>query len=131
MQVSHGHRRVARQRHVDPVLGQAAVELGGLELPAALADQGLDRLLDLVGGLAHRATLIGRKLADRAQSLGQLCLAAEIAHAQLLELRARAGGSDRLLGLPADLVEAEGRLSHGEPSYLRPRTAPRSSPWRR
>ena len=48
-------RRVARQGHVDPVLGQAAVELRGLELGGALAEQLLERHPHLVRGLARPA----------------------------------------------------------------------------
>ena len=80
-------RRVARERDVDPVLGEAAVELRCLELGRALREQLLERHPHLVGRLAHRPALLGRQLADRAERRGELRLAAEVAHAQLLELR--------------------------------------------
>ena len=86
MQVAGRQRRVARQRHVDPVLGQAAVELVGFELPRAPLEQHLERAAHLVGLLADGAALLGRQLADGAQRRGQLGLPAEVAHPQLLEL---------------------------------------------
>jgi hypothetical protein len=92
-------RRVARHGHVDAVLGEPAVELRGLELGGALLEQHLERAPHLVGLLAERAALLGRQLADRAQRRGQLRLAAEVAHPQLLELSRRPGGADGRLGL--------------------------------
>ena len=121
-------RRVARQRHVDAVLGQAAVELRGLELRGPLLEQLLERHAHLVGRLAHRPALLGRQLADRAQRRGQLGLAAEVAHPQLLELgRARRPRAMAASASAPQLVQ----VSHRRPSYLRPRTAPRSRPWPR
>ena len=64
-----------------------AVQLGRLELRGAPLEQLLQRLAHLVGLLADRAALLGRQLADRAQRLGQLRLAAQVADPQLLQLR--------------------------------------------
>jgi hypothetical protein len=60
-------RRVARERDVDPVLGEAPVELRCLELGGALREQLLERHPHLVGGLAHRPALVRRQLPDRAE----------------------------------------------------------------
>ena len=71
------------------------------------SEQRLERLAHLVGLLADRPALLRRQLADRAQRLGQLGLAPEVAHAQLLELGRRAGGADGGLGLGAQLVRGQ------------------------
>ena len=82
-------RRVAGQRDVDAVLGQPRVELAGVELRRARLEQRLERLARLVGRLAHRPALLRRQVAHAAQQLGQLGLAPEEAHAQLLQLGRR------------------------------------------
>ena len=73
------------------------------ELDAAEIDT---RLARLVGRLADRAALLGRELGDAAQQVGQLGLAPEEAHAQLLQRRRIAGTADGRLGLGAQLVDA-------------------------
>ena len=85
VQAAGGLRRVAGQRHVDAVFGQAAVQLRRLEFRGALAEQLFERHPHLVRGLAHRPALVCRQLADRAERRGELRLPAEVAHAQLLE----------------------------------------------
>jgi hypothetical protein len=87
VQVTERDGRVARQRHVHPVLDQPPVQLGGRQLDGAPLQQRLERLADLVGLLAGRAALLRRQLADRTQRLGQLGLAPQVADAQLLQLR--------------------------------------------
>ena len=84
VEVAGGARRVARQRDVDPVLGQLGVELAGLELVRTGAQQLLQRHPHGVGRLAHRPALLRGQLADPAQRLHEHGLAAEVAHPQLL-----------------------------------------------
>jgi hypothetical protein len=108
MQMSDRHRRVARERDVQAVLDQPAIELRGRQLRRPLLEQPLERLAHLVGLLAHRPALLGRQLADRAQRLGQLRLAAEVANPQLLQLGGRSGSAHGGLGLGAQL----GQVSH-------------------
>ena len=105
-----GLRRVAGQRHVDAVLGQAAVELGRLELRGALLEQRLERLAHLVGGLADRAALLGRQLADRAQRRGQLGLAAR--GSGPAAPRARRRGRRRAIAASASRAQLV-QVSHG------------------
>ena len=102
----------AGQRHVDAVGREADVELGGLELGAAALDQRLERLARLVGGAAHDAALLGRELRDAAQEVGQLGLAAEVLHADVLDLVGGAGARQRLLGLGPQFVDPVGH-GHG------------------
>ncbi len=66
--------RLAGQRDVDAVGGQALGQLGGLELGPARVDQRLQRLARLVGCLAHPAALLRRQLGDAPQQVGQLGL---------------------------------------------------------
>ena len=110
MQAPDRLRRLAGQRDVDAVGGQPSVELAGLELPGAGLDEALERLAGLVGRPPHRAALLRRQLRHPAQEVGQLGLAAEVAHAQLLEGGRRAGRRNRALGLGLQLVDA---LDHG------------------
>ncbi len=81
------------------------VELARRERVAARLDQPLERLARLVGGLADGAALLGGQRGDAAQQLRQLGLAAEVAHAQLLQLGARAAARDRALGLALQLLD--------------------------
>src|SRR5438270_6884309 len=97
--------RRAGQRHVDAICDQLLLQLGGAELGPARSDQRVERLARGVGGLADGAALLGRKGGDLAKHLRELGLAPEVAHAQLLELLARGGRRDRLLGLLAQLVD--------------------------
>ena len=106
MQAPDRLRRLAGQRDVDAVGGQPRVELARLELRRARLDEALERLAGLVGRLADGAALLGRQLGDAAQEVGQLGLAAEVAHAQLLERGGRVGRRDRALGLRPQLVDA-------------------------
>ena len=106
MQAADGLLRLAGQRDVDAVGGQADVELGGLQLGAALLDQRLERLARLVGGPPDRAALLRRQVGHAAQQVGQLGLAPEVAHAQLLQRCAGAGLGDRGLGLGAQRSDA-------------------------
>jgi hypothetical protein len=118
VQVTGRERRVAGQRDVDSILGEAPVELGLLERGAALGDQLLQPHAHRVGGLSHGAALLGRQLADRAQRRRQLGLPPEVADAQVLELRTRVGAPHRGLRLDIQLLEAAlgGGLSHERPS---------------
>src|SRR2546430_13149478 len=84
--------RVARERDVYAVLDQAPLELRIRQRLRALVEQRLEGYARLVRLLADRAALVGRQLADRAQCLGQLGLAPEVADAQILQL-GRARGS--------------------------------------
>jgi hypothetical protein len=110
MQAPGELRRLARQGDVDAVGGQARVELARFELAGARLDEALERLAGLVGRPPHRAALLGRQLGHAAQEIGQLRLAAQVAHAQLLERGGRVGRRDRALGLGPQLVDA---LDHG------------------
>ena len=71
VQVARPAGRVAGLRHVDTVLGQAALELRRAELSSPSPRSGLERPAHLVRALPHRSALLGRQLADRAQHLGQ------------------------------------------------------------
>ena len=84
---------LARQRDVDHLLAQAAVELLVRERPLAFADGALEPLADPVQ--EHAAVAI----ADPPQRLGELALAAEVADARIIELGGGRGGRDRFLGL--------------------------------
>ena len=101
-------RRRAGQRHVDGVLAQTGLELAAGELPGARLDQRLERLARLVCRLADGRPLLGRQRGDLAQHPRQLRLAPEVAHPQLLELRAGGRGGDRPLGLLAQLLDPFG-----------------------
>ena len=121
-------RRIAGQRHVDGVAAQPVVQLRGLQRRRALGQQRLQRHLDLVAALAHRAALLGRQVLDRAQHGGQLGLAAQQAHAQLLQLGGRGGAGDGRLALGADLLQACGGVSH---CGMTSRRGPGWRPWPR
>ena len=110
VQAPDGLRRLARQGDVDAVGGQASVELARLELGGARLDEALERLARLVGRPPDRAALLGRQLGHAAQEVGQLRLAPQVAHTQLLEGRGRVGRRDSALGLGPQLVDA---LDHG------------------
>ena len=127
VQVPDRRRRVAGQRDVDAIGRQTRVQLGRLERGRALAEQRLQRHLDLVGLLADRPALLRRQVADRAQRRGQLRLAPEQPHPQLLQLRGRAGRRDGRLALLANLREVR-PVSHLPASYSRPRRARRLPP---
>ena len=132
VQAAAGLRRVAGERDVDAVLGEAAVELGRLELGGPLGEQALERHAHLVGRLADGPALLGRQLADRAERRRELGLAAEVAHTQLLELlpccpprvwrsrlRSGAGPGQPSRGHPiCHLVERHGRR-HGDVQRVR------------
>ena len=75
--------------------------------------------------LPDRPALLGRQLADRAQRRGQLRLAAEVAHPQLLELGRLAAAA---IAASASAADRSIEVSHRRPSYVRARTAPRSRP---
>ena len=123
VQAADGLRRRAGQRDVGDVGEQALLELAAGELLAARADERLERLARLVGRLAGGAALGGLELGDPAQDVGQLGLAPEVAHAQLLELGARRRGADRRLGLLAQLCDA---VDHGRAILRTPCSARRA-----
>ena len=102
----------------------------------------LERHADLVRRLADRAALLRRQLADRAQRRGQLRLAAEVAHPQLLELgacspaardraprpRLRSWSRSAIGGHPiCHLVERHGRR-HGDVERVGVHRDPRAPP---
>ncbi len=120
--------RVAGQRHVDRVALQALVQLGGLQRHGALGQLCLQGRLDLVAALADRAPLLGRQILDRSQHRGQLGLAAQQAHAQLLQLGGAVRRGDGRLALRADLLEAGRSVSHGR---MTSRRGPAWPPWPR
>src|SRR3954466_7660415 len=93
--VAGGRERGAGQGDVDDVFGEPGLQLGRLELRLARLDGGLDRLARLVGAFADRAALLRRQLADVAQQVRQLRLAAEEAHPHLFQLGGPGGGGDR------------------------------------
>ncbi len=101
-----GAGRVAGQRDVRAVAGEALAQLGGLEVGAARGDQALERLPRLVGRLADLPALLRIEVRDAAQEIRQLGLATEEPHAQLLELGGGGGGADGRLGLGPDGVDA-------------------------
>jgi hypothetical protein len=105
MQAPDVLRRLAGQGDVDAVGGELDVELAGLELLRAALDQLLERLAGLVGRAPDGAALLGRQLRDAAQEVGQLRLAPQVLHAQLLERGGRARRGDRALGLGPKLVD--------------------------
>ena len=71
---------LAGQRDVDDLVAQAAVELLVLEQLLALGDGGLEALADAVQEHA------GLAVADAAERLGELALAAQVADARVIEL---------------------------------------------
>ena len=100
----------AGQRDVDDVGGQPRLQLAGLEPAAARLERGLERPARLVGGAADGAALLRRQLGDAAQQVGQLGLAAQEAHADVLQRgRVRRAGDGRL-ALGAQLCDA---VKHG------------------
>ena len=103
VQAPDGRKRVSREGHVDAVGDEALLELGAGQLAAPGFDGGLERLARLVGRLAGRGPLLGRELGDAAQEVGQLGLAAQVAHADLLERGRRGRRGDRVAGLLLDL----------------------------
>ena len=85
--------RVAGEGDVDDLLGERTVELRALELCAASLERALEPVADAVQ--RHPALAI----ADLAESLRELALAAEVADARLLELGGGRGACDRALCL--------------------------------
>ena len=110
--VAGGRERRAGQRDVDDVGREPLLQLDRLELRAARLHGRLDRPARLVGALADRAALLRRQLADVAQQVRQLGLAAEEAHADLFELGGCGGGGDRGLPLGSQRGDAVGG-AHG------------------
>ena len=94
MQPAGRQLRVAGQGDVDGVGREAGVELARVQGGGASLELGLDRLARLIAGLAHGAALVGRQVADAAQELGQLGLAAEVADPDLLQARGVGGLAD-------------------------------------
>src|SRR5205085_3724953 len=99
-----------------PVGLQALLELLGFERLGAEVEDLLERGARLVRRLAGRAAIRRREARDRTEYLGELGLAAEVVHAQLVELLDGAGLGDPRLGLAAELIEPGVR--HGRPSYI-------------
>ena len=96
-----GCDRRAGQRDVDHVGGELLLELDRLQLRLAGVDGRLQRLARLIGALADRAPLLRRQLADIAQHVRQLGLAAEESNPDLFEVGGRGGGGDGRLPLGA------------------------------
>src|SRR4029450_13466265 len=84
---------LAGQRDVDDLLGEGPVELGALELSAARLERGLERRPQRVQRHA------GLAVADTAQRLREVALAAEVADTRAVERGGRRGGRDRALRL--------------------------------
>src|SRR5262249_23442770 len=93
---------LAGQRDVDDLLRERAVELGPLELGAARVERGFEPAAQAVQGDATLA------VADAAQRLGKLALAAQVAHAHVLERRRRRAGLDRGQRLALVLLPVHG-----------------------
>ena len=92
-------RTDARQRDVDGVVLQCALEGGGLHLGVALVEHALNQLAHLVGSLAHHGTILGGELAHHTHQASDAALAAEQLNARGLELGGVVGAGDELLGL--------------------------------
>ena len=92
-------RTDARQRNVDGVVLERALEGGDLHLGGALVEHALDQLAHLVGALAHDGAILGGELAHHAHQAGDATLAAEQLNACGLELSGVVGAGDELLGL--------------------------------
>src|SRR6266516_230718 len=102
---------LAGQRDVDNLVAEAAVELLVLEQLLALGDGGLEALADAIQEHA------GLSVADAAERLGELALAAQVADARVIELHGAARSGDRgarfaLVRLPVYGGEAR-RVSPG------------------
>ena len=95
MQVAEPHRRRPGQRHVDRLGREPAVELGPLVPLLGRREQRLELAADLVAGLADRAALLRRQLADPAQDRRQLRLAAQEPDPGLLDGGGVRRGLDR------------------------------------
>src|SRR5215212_2934115 len=111
----HCRARRARQGDVDRVLGEDAVELGGLELVATRGELLLERRPGGVGRGPHGAALVRGKLGDPPQDRRQLRLAPEMAHAQLLQLACVGDARDRGLCLGPQLLDPVGHGHGGAP----------------
>ena len=80
VQAADRRQRIGRQRDVDAVLLERALELARRRARRARRSIALlERLARLVGGLADRAALLRRQLGDAAQQVRQLGLAPEVA----------------------------------------------------
>ncbi len=88
--------RLARQRDVEHLLGEPAVELGALELGLALGDRLLQALTQRVEDAA------GLGVANLPQCLLQLALAAQVADARLVEVAERRSARNRASRLGFD-----------------------------
>ncbi len=93
------------QGDVDPILGEAALELGRVEVGGAGLEQRLERLAGAVGAASDRPPLLLGEARDPAQDRGQLGFAAEVADPQLLELGGAPRGLDRGGGLGSYLLD--------------------------
>jgi hypothetical protein len=102
--------RVGRERDVDAVLDQLAIELLGLELFRLDLDRSLELLAGLVGRLAGGGALLRRKAGHAAQQVGELGFAAEILDPDVLQLLGRLGPGDGLLRVAQYLFDP---LGHG------------------
>lgn len=121
VQTAERLRWIARQGHVDPVGGQALLELAPLELAAAFVEQSLELSARSVRLLADLRAAFGRQRADRAQELRELGLATQVADAQILQLGEARGGPNRPLGLldQPTRVEPLRYLCHGQDPICR------------
>ena len=94
---------LARERHVDDVLRQRALELGALELRSRAAT---------ACSIAHARRVqrhAGLAVADLAERQLEVALAAEVADAQLLELVRGRGGPDRAQGFALERLRVHAR----------------------
>ena len=94
VQAADRRQRVGGQRHVDPVLREARVELGRRQGLLPACELRLELLTGLVRGFADGPALLLGQLGDTAQEVGQLGLAAEEAHPHVLQLLRARGGLD-------------------------------------
>ena len=92
-------RRVARQRHVDAVPGEPPVELDASSSAVRSSSSSSSATRTSFAALPIGPRSSGGSSPIERSVAGQLGLAAEVAHAQLLELGRAAGVADRGLGL--------------------------------
>ena len=100
-----------REGDVDRLgLGQR-VDPAALQGAGALRDRGGDRLLRGVAGLAQRRPLLGGNGAQVGEDLGELSLATQVAHPDLLQLGLGASPGHGFECASPELLDAVGHQS--------------------